>query len=91
MNRKINNNNPKLNLKYVREQKKISQKELAERLNISQGYISEIEKNLKSPTVRVLYEIANALEVCPHSLLPVTIYCDNNCNIRGLNYENSDI
>ena len=91
MNRKINNNNPQLNLKRIREQKKVSQKELAEKLNMSQGYISEIEKNIKSPTIRMLYEIANALEVCPHALLPVTIYCENNCNAGELTNENSDI
>ena len=91
MNRKINNNNPQLNLKRIREQKKVSQKELAEKLNMSQGYISEIEKNIKSPTIRVLYEIAEALEVCPHILIPVTIYCDTNCNVGELTNENSDI
>lgn len=75
--------NPQLNLRYYREHKVISQKQLAHKLNISQGYISEIEKGIKSPTIRMLYEIANALEICPHVLLPVTIYCNNNCNIRG--------
>ena len=77
--------NPQLNLRYYREHKGISQKQLAHKLNISQGYISEIEKGIKSPTIRMLYEIANALEICPHVLLPVTIYCNNEkyCYIGG--------
>lgn len=77
--------NPQLNLKYYRGIKGISQKQLAHKLNISQGYISEIEKGIKSPTIRMLYEIANALEICPHVLLPVTIYCtkENKCIIGG--------
>lgn len=77
--------NPQLNLRYYREHKGISQKQLAHKLNISQGYISEIEKGIKSPTVRMLYEISYALEICPHVLLPVTIYCtkENKCIIGG--------
>lgn len=79
--------NPQLNLKYYREIKGISQKKLSEKLGISQGYISEIEKGIKSPTVRMLYEISSALEICPHVLLPVTIYCnkENKCIIGGIN------
>lgn len=79
-------NNPRLSLKEIRKSKGISQKSLAKKLNMSQGYISEIEKGLKSPTVRMLYKIANALEICPHVLLPVTIYCkENNCITGGMN------
>lgn len=82
----MNNKNPQLNLKHYRELKGISQKKLAEKLSISQGYISEIEKGVKSPTIRMLYDIADALEICPHMLLSSTIYCkENNCNIGGIN------
>lgn len=76
--------NPQIKLKECREIKNISQKKLAEKLCISQGYISEIEKGLKSPTVRMLYKIANALEICPHMLLSSTIYCKkNSCKCNG--------
>lgn len=77
------NKNIQINLKYYRELKGISQKKLAAELSISQGYISEIEKGLKSPTVRMLYKFAESLEICPHVLLPVTIYCtkENKCII----------
>ncbi|WP_143314282.1 helix-turn-helix transcriptional regulator [Clostridium sp. HBUAS56017] len=77
------NKNPKIRLKYYREQKGISQKELAEKVETSQSYISEIEKNLKSPTIRMLYHISEVLEICPHLLLPCIIDCKgrNNCNL----------
>lgn len=77
--------NPKLNIKEYRELKGISQKKLCSMLKISQGYLSEIESGKKSPTVRMLYKISNALEICPHVLLPVTIYCtkENKCIIGG--------
>lgn len=73
--------NPALNLKYHRELKGFSQKELAEKIQTSQGYISEVEKNAKSPTIRMLYKFAHALEICPRLLLPCIIeYKDkNNC------------
>lgn len=75
--------NPSVNLKHYRELKGYSQKQLAEKLHTSQGYISEIEKNKKSPTIRMLYNIACSLEICPRLLLPCIIeykYKDkNNC------------
>ncbi|KOM89544.1 helix-turn-helix transcriptional regulator [Clostridium botulinum] len=71
--------NPKINLKEIRENKGISERQLSKITGISQGYISDLESGKKSPTVRMLYRIANALEICPHYLLPVTIYCSNAC------------
>ncbi len=86
-------NNPKIALKNIRENKGISEKKLSEIAGISQGYISDIEAGKKSPTVRMLYRIAEALKVCPHILLPVTIYCnkENNCIVRRYTDENSSI
>lgn len=79
--------NPKLNLKKCRQLKGISQKKLCSMLKISQGYLSEIESGKKSPTVRMLYKISNTLEICPHILLPGTIYCtkENKCIVGGEN------
>lgn len=81
-------NNPVIELTYFRDHKKISQKKLAQKLQISQGYISDIEKGKKSPTVRMLYRFAEALEICPRLLLPCIIKskenfnceCELNCN-----------
>lgn len=80
-----------LNLKYYRELKGFSQKELAEKIQTSQGYISEIEKNIKSPTIRMLYNIACALEICPRLLLPCIIECKdrNNCECEDILNESS--
>jgi len=63
------NKNLEINLRYYRRLKGISQKELAKKVQTSQGYISDIEKNTKSPTVRMLYRFADALEICPRLLL----------------------
>jgi len=67
------NEKPKIKLKYYRELKGMSQKELAKKVKTTQGYISEIEKNIKSPTIRMLYHISEALEICPCMLLQCII------------------
>lgn len=55
----------------------ISQRDLAKRIHISQGYLSEIERGIKSPTIRMLYKIAEELDVCPRSLIHCKIECSD--------------
>ena len=76
--------NPELNIKHYRELKGISQIKLAKNLSITQGYISKVEKGIESPTVRMLYRFAEALEVCPHVLLSHNKYCE--CDKKTLQY-----
>lgn len=56
-----------LNIKKIRESKKISQKELSELALISQSYLSELENNkankIAGVSLRMLYNIASALNV----------------------------
>lgn len=52
---------PKLNLYEIRRQRGMSQVELAKRSGVSHGYISELENNLKSPTINILCKLAKAL------------------------------
>lgn len=79
--------NPKINLKFYRESKNISQVKLAKSLGITQGYISDIESGKKSPTLRMLCKISNALKVCPRMMISCTVDCEKcdkdvkcNCN-----------
>lgn len=50
-------------IKEIRIKKNLSQKQLAEMSEISKSYLSELESNLKCPTILVLCKIANALKV----------------------------
>lgn len=47
----------------------LSQEALADRAGIHRTYVSQLERGLKSPTISVLTEIAEALETRPSNLL----------------------
>lgn len=50
-------------IRQVRESKDISLSELAIRTNIAKSHLSNIERNLKEPTISVLVKISLALKV----------------------------
>lgn len=59
----------KVNVKYYRELKKLTQKELASKAKISQSYVYEIEKGIKTPSLGTLEKIGNALDICASLLI----------------------
>ena len=59
----------KLKIREYRQNRDLTQKDLSLRAGISQGYLSALESNKKSPTYRNLCKIARALEVCPCELI----------------------
>ncbi len=52
-----------------REKAELSMRELAKRADISNPYLSQIERGLHEPSVRVISSIANALNVSAEALL----------------------
>ena len=52
-----------LNIAYFRKAKGMKQKDLAEAVYISNNYLCEIETRKKIPTVQLIYNIADALEI----------------------------
>lgn len=52
-----------------RKQAELSLRDLADRANVSNPYLSQIERGLHTPSVRVLKAIAAALNVSAESLL----------------------
>ncbi len=57
---------------FIRERRKAAEyslRDLAERANVSNPYLSQIERGLHTPSVRVLKAIATALNVSAESLL----------------------
>ncbi|RXM79615.1 XRE family transcriptional regulator [Clostridium tetani] len=65
----------KTNIEKYRKIKFISQNKLAKKIGISQSYLSAMEREEKSPTLRMLYRIAEKLDVCPRLLIHCTIDC----------------
>ncbi|CEQ04121.1 MerR family transcriptional regulator [[Clostridium] sordellii] len=55
-------------IRTYRKMKKITQKELAEKLNVSQGYISKLEKGHGNPTLEQIIHLADALGISAYSL-----------------------
>ena len=56
-------------LREAREAAGISQEELADRAGLHRTYISQLERNLKSPSLRSLQLIAQALDTPVSALL----------------------
>ena len=52
-----------LQIKMYRKFKKISQFELAEKVGITQTYLSQIENNFKNPGLSLLVQIATELNI----------------------------
>ena len=51
------------NIKRIRKEKKITQKELGEMLGVSQSAINQFENNKSTPKTQTLQKIADALDV----------------------------
>ena len=48
-------------IKQMRNQKGLTQEELADRCELTKGYISQLENNLNSPSITTLTDILSAL------------------------------
>jgi transcriptional regulator with XRE-family HTH domain len=57
------------NVKRIRQQRGLTQEQLAELSGFSQQYISGLEQGRRNPTVVSLYELATALGVSHMELL----------------------
>lgn len=52
-------------LRRLRESKGLSQEELADCCRIHRTYVSQLERGLKSPTLRLVWKICESLETDP--------------------------
>jgi transcriptional regulator with XRE-family HTH domain len=58
-------------IKHRRELSRMSQRELARLSRVSNAYLSQIERGLHEPSLRVLNAVAEALSVPVEELLPI--------------------
>ena len=73
-------------LKIIRYKNKLSQKELAKKIGITQSHLSRIENNKFSPQVHTLIDISKVLNICV-----MEIFIDYCCNSCEMNLENCKI
>ncbi len=71
-----------IQIQLLRLSKGWSQEYLAERSSLHRTYISQLERGLKSPSIRVLFQITSALEV-PASRLIEMVEDSLNADERG--------
>lgn len=67
-------------LKEYRRKNNLTQKELAEKLNISRSYLCELEHRVNAPSYDLLVRISNTLKICPLKLL--NYYSSENINFN---------
>lgn len=58
-----------LNLRRIREERELSQEELAFECGLHRTYVSGIERGVRNPTITVLERLAENLGVSPGSLI----------------------
>lgn len=51
------------NIRKLREKKSFTQEELSEKTDIHVSYVGQIERGLRYPSLKILFKIADALEV----------------------------
>ncbi|WP_163654544.1 helix-turn-helix domain-containing protein [Listeria sp. PSOL-1] len=52
-------------IKNLRLSKNLTQEELGERTDLTKGYISQLERNLSSPSIETLFDILEVLGITP--------------------------
>ncbi len=50
-------------IQYYRNQKGLTQEELAEKVRTSVGHLAHIESGMKTPSLKMLFKIATALSI----------------------------
>lgn len=57
-------------IQQLRKERKLTQEQLAEKLHISLNYLGKVETGRKVPNLRLLYKIAETLDVKVQDLFP---------------------
>jgi transcriptional regulator with XRE-family HTH domain len=56
-------------VRELRQRKKLTQTDVAQRAGISLTYVSEIERGIRNPTLAVIVRLARALDATPSQLV----------------------
>lgn len=64
-------------IRTARMHKNLTQEELAEKVDVSNNYISNIELNRSKPSLATLIKICNVLEITPDYVLADSVHSSN--------------
>lgn len=56
-------------LRRFRQEKGLSQEELASLLDVSPSHISRLESDMKKPSLEMIFRVSRALKIKPHELV----------------------
>lgn len=60
----------------------MSQNELARKCEVDRSYISRLENNKKTPSIKIIRKLSDSIHVCPVQIFIEAInYCDE-CNLN---------
>src|SRR5690625_47470 len=72
-------------IKQLREEKKMSISELAERASVAKSYLSSIERNIQSnPSIQFIEKLSDVLEVSVHELINEEPLCETELDSEWL-------
>lgn len=69
-------------IKKCRKKNKLTQKQLAIKLNVKQSYISELENNTRLPSINFIFKLANVFNICPVYLIKELTKCCYECQLN---------
>jgi transcriptional regulator with XRE-family HTH domain len=72
------------NIRTIRKQQKLTQNELADKMNISRSYLGDLENNRRNPSIDTISSLANALNIDINQILKTpnsTVPSDNKLKI----------
>lgn len=69
-------------IKKCRKKNKLTQKQLAIKLNVRQSYISELENNTRLPSIDLAFKLADIFNICPLYLIKELTKCCYNCQLN---------
>lgn len=69
-------------IKKCRKKNKLTQKQLAIKLNVKQSYISELETNVRVPSLDIAFKLSNIFNICPLYLIKEFTSCCSKCQLN---------
>ena len=78
-------------IRRLRKEKKLTLKQVAEQANVSEGFLSQVENNVNSPSVETLVNICNAIGINAGDVLNQAEKGEKLITIRKKEWEDVDI